>query len=136
MRARPTLLTLVTGTALVALALPAVPSAAAATAPAQAPAGWSPVASYCSPSGDVCFGIRRKGDRVKLRLDSFVDFGDVSFCVKKAGGRYRCQTRTLQPRDHDLYFASILWNRYFPTAGAQKRVVRFAGYPKRLSFVP
>lgn len=111
-------------------------SAPASGAPA-APEGWEPVASYCSPSGDVCFGIRRSGDRVKLRLDSFVDFGDVSFCVKKAGAGHRvCRTRALKPRDHNLYFASILWNRHFPTAGPQKRVVRFAGYPKRLSFVP
>jgi len=111
--------------------------AAPASAAQSAPAGWVPVASYCSPSGDVCFGIRRKGDRIKLRLDSFVDFGAVSFCVKKAGSQHRvCRTRSLKPGDHDLYSASILWNRQFPTAGPQKRVVRFAGYPKRLSFVP
>ena len=111
--------------------------AAPASGAQSAPAGWVPVASYCSPSGDVCFGIRRKGDRIKLRLDSFVDFGAVSFCVKKAGSQHRvCRTRSLKPGDHDLYSASILWNRQFPTAGPQKRVVRFAGYPKRLSFVP
>lgn len=105
--------------------------------PAGATTGeWEPVASYCSPSGDVCFGIRRSGERVQLRLDSFVDFGDVSFCVKKAGGRYRCHTRTLQPGAHNLYSAAILWNRHYPTAGPTKRVVRFAGYPKRLSFLP
>lgn len=111
--------------------------AAPASGAQSAPAGWVPVASYCSPSGDVCFGIRRKGDRIKLRLDSFVDFGAVSFCVKKAGSQHRvCRTRSLKPGDHDLYSASILWNRHFPTAGTQKRVVRFAGYPKRLSFGP
>ena len=111
--------------------------AAPASGAQSAPAGWVPVASYCSPSGDVCFGIRRKGDRIKLRLDSFVDFGAVSFCVKKAGSQHRvCRTRSLKPGDHDLYSASILWNRQFPTAGPQKRVVRFAGYPKRLSFGP
>lgn len=136
MRARPTLLNLLTSTALLAITVPILPSAGAATAPDRVSADWRPVESYCSPSGDVCFGIRRSGDRVRLRLDSFVDFGDVSFCVKKTGGRYRCQARPLQPRDHDLYSASIMWNHHFPTAGVQKRIVRFAGYPKRLSFVP
>ncbi len=105
-----------------------------ATAPTG---GWKVVASYCSDSGDVCFGIKRKGDLVRFRLDSFVDFGPVDFCVRKGTyGQDVCQSRALIPGAHDLYHASILWNGNYPDGGRKVRHVSFAGYPNTLAFKP
>ena len=123
--------------ATVPLVLAAGAPAGAATDPDRAGSKWQPVASYCSGSGDVCYGIQRRGDHVRLRLDSFVDFGTVAFCVRKARqSTYVCQDRDLVPGAHSLYTAKIRWNGNYPTSGGQKRVVSFTDYPKTLSFRP
>lgn len=126
---------------IVAAALPLViaTGATAGAAPdvSRGAGDWQPVKSYCSGSGDVCYGIQRKGDQVRLRLDSFVDFGSVAFCVRKARqSTYICRTRDLLPGAHSLYTAKIRWNGNYPTGGGQKRVVKFTEYPKTLSFKP
>lgn len=135
-------ITHITGGIALAAALPllvAVPGAAAAqpSASGSAAARWHEVASYCSASGDTCYGIQRWGDQIRLRLDTFVDFGSAEFCVRKARQSTGiCRTRDLQPSRNSLYTAKIRWNTNYPSAGGQKRVVSFAGYPKTLSFRP
>lgn len=112
-------------------------TASAAPDAGRAAGEWQPVASYCSGSGDVCYGIQRRGDQIRLRLDSFVDFGSVAFCVRKARqSTYVCRTRDLVPGAHSLYTAKIRWNSNYPATGSQKRVVSFTDYPKTLAFRP
>lgn len=37
--------------------------------------------SYCSPSGDYCYGLQKAGRLTVLRIDSFVDLGRVKVCL-------------------------------------------------------
>lgn len=128
------------GAAALTVGLVAAPLAAApasATTP-QVRAGWTVVTSYCSPSGDICYGILRKGETVRFRLTAFGGyFKTVDFCVKKAGSRaWVCRERPLKQGKNDIYVAKIRWQGNYPTNGDAKRVVRFMKGSPKLKFFP
>lgn len=110
------------------------------TAPAGAGAAgakWKVLDDYASPSGDVFYFVRAKGDKIQIGLNSFVDFGQTKICVKKAGTKsWVCRTRDLAPAPHDLYTARIRWDGNYPTKGNATRVVRFDSSDHRLTFRP
>lgn len=118
------------------LVAPLASAPATATTP-QVLAGWTTIASYCSPSGDICYGIREKNDKIQFRLSAFAKYFDtVDFCVKKRHTRnWVCNERDLK-RSGPTYLAKIRWQGNYPTGGDAKRVVRFMKGSPKLSFQP
>jgi hypothetical protein len=95
-------------------ALAVTAPAAGASAPAAAP---KPIASYCSPSGDLCYGIRNRSGAVHLELTTFARyFTRYRLCVKPAGAAERC--RAFAIRRQGRFFGSIVrWYGNYPSAG-------------------
>lgn len=96
---------------LAALALAAGPAPAAPTAPTPV------VASYCSRSGDLCFGIRRKQGAIFLDIDTFERyFTRYRLCVLGPTGKPACRSFPIRRRAR-LYGSSVRWNTNFPRLG-------------------
>ncbi|MEN0015004.1 MAG: hypothetical protein AAGC46_16665, partial [Solirubrobacteraceae bacterium] len=70
-------------------------------APVDAASGW------CSPSGDYCTSVAKRGGVRTLSISTFSFRGDVDFCVQAPGGEDPvCRTRTLKAgsgKSADLY---------------------------------
>jgi hypothetical protein len=87
----------------------------AATATAARP---RPVASYCSPSGDLCFGVIDRSGAVYLELSTFARyFGRYRLCVRSPGAAAdRCGSYPIRRRGR-LSGSSIKFARQFPNVG-------------------
>ena len=73
------LLTLI-GLLSITLAAPAATTSAAVNRPASTS---RTIASYCSPSGDVCFGVFSRRHRIYLRISTAAHyFGRYDLCVR------------------------------------------------------
>lgn len=98
--------------------------ALAATAALAAPTGAQrqprkPVAAYCSPTGDICYGVINRGGAVYFELTTAARyFLRYRLCVRPPNGRVLCRAYPLRPT---------------PPAGATwSSIVKFAGrYPHR-----
>lgn len=102
---------------LVLPALAAAVLAAALAAPADA-ARARPLASYCSPSGDLCFGVIDRTGAVYLELSTFARyFGRYRLCVRSPGAAAeRCGSYPIRHRGR-LWGSSIKFARQFPNVG-------------------
>jgi Family of unknown function (DUF6636) len=94
--------------------------------------------SYCSPSGDLCFGIKGRNNDPVLRIDSFVDFGRYMLCVTAPDASRVCKRFRLRARGRDLFGSGVRWRRHYPDKGGGLYRVRWrtGGEPlgPRLSF--
>jgi hypothetical protein len=92
---------------------------AAATARAQ-PDQFSPrIASYCSPSGDVCYGIFNDpaGRYIRFQLTLAARyFGRYRICVRPPRGATLCKSFPVR-RIGSTYGGSVRWQRQFPNRG-------------------
>ena len=82
---------------------------------AAAPAASRPVtiASYCSPSGDVCFGVLNRSGAVYLEISTAARyFSRYTLCVTPPTGRQRCGSFPLVGTSSSVKFA-----RQFPVVG-------------------
>ena len=77
----------------------------------------SGASSYCSRSGDICFGIVRVDGHVVFRLNAFAQyFRRYRLCVRSPRGRSACRTFPLRKTGR-LYGSRVRWRGSFPTAG-------------------
>ena len=91
----------------------------------------SPGASYCSPSGDLCYGIARRGDTVVLRIDTIERyFTRYALCVRSPRGRNVCGSFPVF-RSGRTWSSKVRWQRQFPDAGRGRYTVswRLGGRP-------
>ena len=103
----PTQRALLLATVVAALALPA----GSAAAPV-------PVKTYCSASGDVCFGIFRKGGAIFLDLTTAARYFErYTLCVRPPRGAVTCRTFRIR-RSGVLFASSVRWHTSFPARGA------------------
>lgn len=73
--------------------------------------------AYCSPSGDLCYGVARRGDAVVLRIDTVERyFGRYGLCVTPPRGRRACGTFPIF-RSRRAWSSTVRWQRQFPDAG-------------------
>jgi hypothetical protein len=78
-----------------------------------APAG----SSYCSPSGDVCYGIVRRRDGVVLRIDTIERyFARYTLCVTSPRRRRVCGSFPIF-RNGPVWTSTVRWQRQFPNHG-------------------
>jgi len=90
-----------------ALAFPAGPAAARV-----------PVKTYCSPSGDVCFGIFRKSGAISLDLTTAARYFErYTLCVRPPRGVVACR-RFAMRRSGGVFASSVRWHTSFPARGA------------------
>jgi hypothetical protein len=75
-----------------------------------------PPTSYCSPTGDYCIAVKRRGGAVFLELATFSFRGRYRLCVTDPTGRCACRSFRLR-RGGDLYLSRIRWHTSFPRRG-------------------
>lgn len=86
-----------------------------AAVPAAASTAYKPeryIARYCSPSGDVCFGIFGAGGIVFQLLSVEKYFDRYQVCVRAPTGARKCLT-SLVRRQGQLYGSHLRWPRRF-----------------------
>ena len=72
------------------------------------------IASYCSTSGDVCYGIFRQGETYQLQLTTAARyFGRYSICSKPPTGAATCKSFPVRKRGQ-LFGGVVLFQRNFP----------------------
>jgi hypothetical protein len=97
-----------------ALLLASVGLLAASTSAVAQPQKY--VARYCSPSGDVCFGIFRSRGIV-FRITTIERyFGRYRVCVRAPTGATRCRTLPIR-RQGSVWGSSVRWPRIFGDHG-------------------
>ena len=86
----------------------------AAAAPAQSP---QRIASYCSPSGDLCHGIFEDQRFVRFHLTLAARyFGRYRVCVRPPRGATLCKSFPVR-RMGVTYGGVVRWQRQFPNRG-------------------
>jgi hypothetical protein len=95
--------------------------ASAAAAVVSAAPRPSTLAAFCSPSGDVCFGVINRSGAVYLELSTAVHYFDrYRLCLRPprggAAGRLRCGVYPVVRRGA-AWGSSIKFSRQFPNVG-------------------
>ena len=84
--------------------------AAAATADARS--------SFCSPTGDLCYGARGKGATVRLRITLAAHFFTrYRLCVTAPDHTRACHGFRVRRIPHGLFESTVHWSARFPSAG-------------------
>jgi hypothetical protein len=91
--------------------------------PTRAAAHPKPIASYCSASGDLCFGIFKRSSSVHLEITTAARyFRRYTLCVRPPGsgaaGAQRCGSFPLFRRKGSIWGSSVKYSRQFPVVGS------------------
>jgi hypothetical protein len=112
--AKSCLITLTVLLALLSIAGTATPAAPAAPREKK-------IASYCSPSGDVCYGIFNRSHKVYLRITTAARyFGRYKLCVRllppssSAEHAQRCGSFPVFRRSGSTWGSSVNYARQYP----------------------
>lgn len=90
---------------------------AALALPASGGAAPVPVKTYCSASGDVCFGVFRKSGAIFLDLTTAARyFRRYTLCVRPPRGAATCRAFPIRRRGR-LFASSVRWHTSFPARG-------------------
>jgi hypothetical protein len=75
------------------------------------------IATYCSPSGDVCYGILNSGRYIVFQLTLAARyFGRYRICVRPPRGATLCKSFPVR-RVGSTYGGGVRWQRQFPNRG-------------------
>ena len=75
------------------------------------------VKSYCSPSGDVCYGIFRAGSTYSFRLTLAARyFTRYRLCVRPLGQTATCKSFPVK-KTGASWGGTVVWQRNFPVRG-------------------
>ena len=87
------------------------------------PAAQTPVQTYCSRTGDLCYGVLRKDGAIFFDIRTAAKyFPRYHVCVKPPNVRATCRSFPLRRRDKS-YGSSVRWYRNFPNRGPGRYVV-------------
>jgi hypothetical protein len=105
---------------------------------AATPAAATARSSYCSPSGDICYGAFGKGATVRLRISLFAHyFTRYRLCVTGPGHKTDCRFFNVQPTSGGHYVSAVRWAKHFPFRGPGLYHARWgwgSGLGKRIDF--
>ena len=94
--------------------------------------------TFCSPSGDVCYGAFGKGANVKLRISLFAHyFTTYRLCVTAPDRKTDCRHFRVLPAGHGTYASTVSWANHFPFRGAGLYHARWgwgSGLGRRIDF--
>ena len=99
------------------------------------------IASYCSTTGDVCYGIFRQGETYQLQLTTAARyFGRYTICSKPPTGTATCKSFPVRKRGQS-FGGVVLWQKNFPHKVYGKyritwKLVRPLGPALKFTFVP
>jgi hypothetical protein len=84
----------------------------------HAASGTKTIASYCSPSGDVCYGVMNRSGAVYLELTTVAHYFDrYRLCVRApGGGSLRCASFPVVRRGSE-WGSFVKYARHFQVAG-------------------
>ena len=83
------------------------------------------IAGYCSPSGDLCYGIVRRDGAVFLEIDTFARyFSRYRLCVDGPRGGNVCRSFVIRRRGR-LFGSRVRWHTSFRGEGAGTYRVRW-----------
>ena len=100
----------------VALGLASASSGGAASPPKT-------IASYCSSTGDLCFGVLNRSGAVSLEITTFARyFVRYDLCVKPPRGNTTCRNFPIR-RSGAFYASHVRWHANFPARGPGSYVV-------------
>jgi hypothetical protein len=100
----------------ISLAAVALAAALAAVTPASS-AGERRIASYCSPSGDFCYGIFEQRRVVRFELTTAARyFGRYRICVRPPAGATVCKSFPVVARGQ-AFGGVVRWARNYPYRG-------------------
>jgi hypothetical protein len=100
----------------IGLAALALAAALAAVAPASS-ADERRIASYCSPSGDVCYGIFDRQRVVRFELTTAARyFSRYRICVRPPNGAATCKSFPVVARGQ-AFGGVVRWARNYPYRG-------------------
>jgi hypothetical protein len=109
----------------------ALAAALVALAPAAA-SGHVRVKSYCSPSGDVCYGIFRSGSIYSFRLTLAAKyFQRYRVCVRPLGEQGTCRSFPVK-KTGASWGGTVVWQRHFPVRGPRGYRVTWRQGARRL----
>jgi hypothetical protein len=78
------------------------------------PARRTPLKTYCSQSGDLCYGITRRTGALYLELTTFEKyFATYRLCIRPPDARERCRRYPVR-RQGRLYGSIVRWYGNFP----------------------
>lgn len=80
------------------------------------------ITAYCSPSGDVCYGVFKIGGAAVLQITTAARyFNRYTLCVRPPGGSaavaQRCGSFPLFLRGGSVWGSSVKYSRQFPMVG-------------------
>ena len=94
----------------------ALTAALVAVAPSAA-ADQTRVKSYCSPSGDVCYGIFKSASVYSFRLTLAAKyFQRYRICVRPLGEQAKCKSFSVK-RTGAAWGGTVFWQRNYPVRG-------------------
>jgi hypothetical protein len=104
--------------------------AAAIGAVAAAPA--SAASTYCSPSGDLCYGAMANPP-VRLNITLMAEyFKRYRICVTGPDGERDCKRFRIRQVNNGLWVGKVRWARHFPNRGRGTYKVRWFGLGEAL----
>jgi hypothetical protein len=82
------------------------------------PASASAKSSYCSSSGDVCYGVVKGSSPVKLQIVLQAKyFSRFRLCIRSANGFRDCRRFKVRKLKHGTYGRTVSWPKNFPYHG-------------------
>ena len=72
--------------------------------------------SYCSPSGDLCYGASRAPVKLTITLAAKY-FDRYRLCVTGPGGARDCKRFRVSPAARGTWAGRVRWSRHFPNRG-------------------
>lgn len=107
------------------IALVLVSLAAVAFAAPGAAAEKQRIASYCSPSGDVCYGIFNDSGTIRFQLTLAARyFARYRVCVRPPTGATTCRSFPVK-KTGAVYGGAVRWQKNFPPRGPGTYRVRW-----------
>jgi hypothetical protein len=91
--------------------------ALAVSVPASTAAPAKALASYCSPSGDVCFGVLKRSGKASLEVTTAAKyFNRYTLCVRRVrpAGKQRCGSFPVFKQGGGTWGSRVSYMRQFP----------------------
>jgi len=90
------------------------------------------VASYCSPSGDVCYGVFQKAGNYQFKLTLAAKyFGRYRICVLPLDQTKTCKSFPVK-KTGAQWGGTVIWQRNFPVRGPRRYKVSWLQGTHRL----
>ena len=90
------------------------------------------VASYCSPSGDVCYGVFQKAGNYQFKLTLAAKyFARYRICIVPLGQTKTCKSFPVK-KTGAQWGGTVIWQRNFPVRGPRRYKVSWLQGTHRL----